>query len=219
MIVFIDVEQNRITICGKEVLQYNLSDIDNIFNTIKGNEIYYVTSADVVSDLDVINLIEQITGAKRDTSGYSKASSKSQKTFLHPVKNRQIIILNENGDEYYLRGMFDFKNISNIPQSFMNSEMMQKYIQAGLIETVDEKRKNEILKAFNTTSAKRQKLQQEAESSILVNDSTPGSAARAAYDGIKSEDDIATEINISGDMSFKKEDHSEHHQNMKRLGL
>ena len=220
MIVLIDAEAGKVIVCDEQTREYSINDINSIAAAISGKEVYYVTSADMASGDEVVGLLSQITGKFPNPSEITTIQPTDEGEFLHPSKNRQIIIIGTDGREFQFRGIFDFKRLSSVPPEVMESEQMQMFLQSGVIEKVDAQRKKEIVSEFEVRTSERRKRQQAQEDSILVKDSTPGAASKAAVDGIANgEEDIAPEISISGEVSFKREDHSEHHQNMKNLGL
>ena len=154
MIVLIDAEAGKVIVCDKQTREYSINDINSIAAAISGKEVYYVTSADMASGDEVVGLLSQITGKFPNPSEITTIQPTDEGEFLHPSKNRQIIIIGTDGREFQFRGIFDFKRLSSVPPEVMESEQMQMFLQSGVIEKVDAQRKKEIVSEFEVRTSR-----------------------------------------------------------------
>jgi len=213
MIVFIDEETNTVMVCEDTVKKYNMTDINGISRAIKGKEVYYVTSADFVNGSDVVDLISNVTGVMESQS---VPSPKNNTMYLHPVKMSDIIIHDDNGKTMILHGASDFKTVDSIPDEFMHCESIRQYIRAGLIEIVDNKRRLEVIAEVKQKRKRIDRLN--SANPMLVPDYSQGSARDRAENGIKGEEDIASQMDISGDGKMSPDD-QEMFRNIRELGI
>jgi len=120
------------------------------------------------------------------------------------------------------QGYADFRIPEQIPDEILNSYAFKKYIELGLIEKIDNAKKNQIMQEEKYRgSMSRIKSRAESIDSILVDSSEPGSASKVASGEIENDrlEDIAPSIDVNSVSSFKREDEQESYSNMKKLGI
>ena len=213
MIVLIDPEQGVVTVCDKTVVEYNIGDIEGIRRAIAGQEVYYITSAKVVSGNEVLSLLSGVPMSEV----YSAPKRKSTNRYLHSARNSRIILKGGN-HPYILKGISDFRLLEKVPEEVINGERYEKFMRIGKIEIVDEDKKAEIIKMSQQNSMRFQKLNAEKETRVsVIEDSNSGSAERFSPFSDDAED--SDEIAISTEESFNKTSEQEVFKNLKDIGI
>jgi len=198
-IVFIDAANRVVRIIDKnEVREYEWDSIDDIANEISSREVLYITSLDIKNGSDIIDLISKNTGKK-----YKKVIKTGRK-FIREIKAGRIIVKHQNEEEKALifDSPIDFKLYSdNLAITYPD---LDRYIEIGKLEIVDEgdidRIKKEYRKVSNIRNKKKQSLEDKNLNSILVSESANKLSERIESEGYDTEDGDYEPLDITDEV-------------------
>lgn len=183
MIVLINPHENTVTICGDAVEVYAIHDLSSIAQRLRHAKVIYVTEYVEVDGEEVVNILENMLESSSVVGDQTQIDSGI--LYLHTTGKAKAYVPFKNKD-YYFNGMYDFKQISDLPENFIEEcRMVRDGIKSGLFAVVDEYKRSELEKKRDT------------ENVFVTN------KKRVAEDSKGGVDD-PIEIDLGGKVSFKR---------------
>ncbi len=160
MIVFINVEENSITIIDdKKVHVFDLSSVDSISSIIGDNVVNYVTSVDQVEGYEIVKLISSLDYKE------TKEIKDNGKRYLRSLASGTFHV-NGAGPVISFSGPGDIKDISLLPKDLLSLyPVISSLINSKKLEIIDENKKQKIIKEISNKNKSKPK-----KSSMLINE-------------------------------------------------
>jgi len=210
-IVFLNESEQSVTIVnGTNVQIISWTSIEDIASELINKEVFYVTGAEMVPGLSVIELLSQVTGIDINTKDIV---AKSSLKYLHSTGSNKLVCRGKKGDLIF-DGPTDIKLISDLPADiFSTNENLQKCVDLGKILIINGSTRKQIISHYGKQKIKTKNAKDASINSILINSSIDDFFEKQDEDTSD-----AISIDVSGKASFKHND-QEVYSNLKKLGI
>lgn len=146
IIVFVNLEEQTLTICDKVVKVLPLSKKKLIRTALEGKSVIYVTDAIVTDGESVIDMVSDYSTEDNDTSV-------SQNMYLHTT-DKGTMLVNYQGKTYSFRGVGDLKLLETLPPGMLETcPTIVNGIESGVFEIVSEDEKISIEAEYKAKQA------------------------------------------------------------------
>jgi hypothetical protein len=203
MIVFLDIKSKTVKVysrTGETSIPFRNIQKLNKFKAI-GNEVLYITDAIKTDIDDIVNLVEESYGKKKNIINKDDIWDSEEALFVRS-SSRSNIVLSDLDLE--LKGLNDFKSLSDLikthgEKNMKNNRIFNQLLDSGKIEILT---LNEVHEEQSILDSENREREDAAMNSMLVSGSEPGSAAAYADGDIAADDaiviDMTNELKGSG---------------------
>ena len=218
MIVFLNIEEENITIYGEKgshIIPF--SKINQIYSIIGNKDILYITDVTETNAQDIVELVLNITGQEIGPPP----------SVIDNLNIKEISMVPDMGLQYIHsvnRGPFDIPDLNAPPEKYKSiikfidrydiklfdetfKEKMKKYpiinqcIKSGKLKIINENDKNELLKEKNENMKKKEKW---ISSEEQRRNNTSGKSAEEIANGMFKDQEVE-ELDFTNDLNFKTE--------------
>ena len=139
--VIINPVDKTVSICDKTIRVYPINNFTQIQKELKDKEVSYVTEFVDTTGEEVLNIIEELF---LDDYVGDQTGLENTELYLH-VNNKGNYFVKHENKNYYFSGMYDFKNLKDLPENFVTDcQTISDGIRTGIFRIIDEEQKNEI---------------------------------------------------------------------------
>ena len=195
MLVFLDVASQKIKIYSEAGLdEYMFDEIDEVADFIGKKQFLYVTNAMYAKAEQLVDVVSEMMSAGLapvDTGGFNLDEMDRDSQYLQSC-TPGVLVIEDIGVKF--EGPGDCKIIDEeIYELMQESNILRSLIKNGKVKIVDHKTMLKSSRKQNRIKQRFMKLRAEQDekelNSIIMDTSSPGSALRAAEQGISYKDD------------------------------